>query len=63
MHYVSADTRYIGTPEETERIKQLDCLVGQEPVNGWPLIRGKEFPRLCLGGSFKAKAISRKNKV
>ena len=44
MHYVSADTRYIGTPEETERIKQLDCLVGQEPVNGWPLIRGKEFP-------------------
>lgn len=44
MHYVSADTRYIGTPEETEHIKQLDCLVGQEPVNGWPLIRGQEFP-------------------
>ena len=44
IHYVSADTRYIGTPEETERVKQLDCLVGEEPVNGWPLIRGKEFP-------------------
>lgn len=47
IHYVSAETRYIGTPEETERIKQLDCLVGPEPVNGWPLIRGREF-RGCV---------------
>ena len=44
MHYVSAETYYIGTPEETEHIKQLGCLVGPEPVNGWPLIRGREFP-------------------
>ena len=44
IHYVSAETRYIGTPEETEHIKQLGCLVGAEPVNGWPLIRGNEFP-------------------
>ncbi len=44
IHYVSADTRYIGTPEETKHIKQLGCLVGPEPVNGWPLIRGREFP-------------------
>ena len=44
IHYVSAETRYIGTPEETDRIKQLGCLVGPEPVNGWPLIRGSEFP-------------------
>ena len=48
IHYVSADTRYIGTPEETEHIKQLGCLVGPEPVNGWPLIRGRRVPRLCL---------------
>ena len=44
LHYVSADTRYIGTPEETERIKNIGCLVGPEPTNGWPLIRGREFP-------------------
>lgn len=44
IHYVSARTRYIGTPAETERIRQLDCLTGAEPVNGWPLIRGREFP-------------------
>ena len=44
IHYVSSDTRYIGTPEETERLKQRGCLVGPEPVNGWPLIRGREFP-------------------
>ena len=44
MHYVSARTRYIGTPEETEKVKQLDCLEGPEPVNGWPLVRGREFP-------------------
>ena len=44
IHYVSAETRYIGTPEETEHIKQLGCLVGPEPINGWPLIRGSEFP-------------------
>jgi phytanoyl-CoA hydroxylase len=44
IHYVSADTRYIGTPEESERIKTLDCLTGPEPTNGWPLIRGQEFP-------------------
>ena len=44
IHYVSSDTRYIGTPEETERLKERGCLVGPEPVNGWPLIRGREFP-------------------
>ena len=44
IHYVSAETRYIGTQEETEHIKQSGCLVGPEPVNGWPLIRGREFP-------------------
>ena len=44
IHYVSSGTRYIGTPEETERLKQRGCLVGPEPVNGWPLIRGREFP-------------------
>ena len=44
IHYVSAETRYIGTPEETEHLKQSGGLVGAEPVNGWPLIRGKEFP-------------------
>ena len=44
IHYVSADTRYIGTPEETAHIKTIDCLVGPEPTNGWPLIRGREFP-------------------
>ena len=44
IHYVSSDTRYIGTPEETEQLKQRGCLVGPEPVNGWPLIRGREFP-------------------
>ena len=44
IHYVSSDTRYIGTPEETESLKQRGCLVGPEPVNGWPLIRGREFP-------------------
>ena len=44
IHYVSAQTRYIGTPEETEKVKKLDCLEGPEPVNGWPLIRGREFP-------------------
>ena len=44
IHYVSAATRYIGTPKETEHLKQLGCLVGPEPVNGWPLIRGREFP-------------------
>jgi hypothetical protein len=48
LHYVSADTRYIGTPEESERIKSLDCLEGTEPVNGWPLIRGREFPHCVL---------------
>ena len=44
MHYVSAETRYIGTPEETEHLKTIGCLVGPEPTNGWPLIRGREFP-------------------
>ncbi len=44
IHYVSADTRYIGSPEETERVKTLDVLVGPEPTNGWPLVRGREFP-------------------
>ena len=44
IHYVSADTRYIGSPEETERVKDLDVLTGPEPTNGWPLIRGREFP-------------------
>ena len=44
IHYVSAETRYIGTPKETEHIKNLGCLVGPEPTNGWPLIRGREFP-------------------
>ncbi len=43
IHYVAADTRYIGTPAETEHIKEIGCLVGPEPVNGWPLIRGREF--------------------
>ena len=45
IHYVSADTRYIGSPEETEYIKEFqDCLDGPEPMNGWPLIRGRSFP-------------------
>ena len=44
IHYVSAQTRYIGTPEETEKVKKLDCLEGPEPINGWPLIRGRQFP-------------------
>lgn len=44
LHYVSAATRYIGTPEETERVKNLDCLDGPEPMGGWPLIRGRAFP-------------------
>ena len=44
IHYVSATTRYIGSPEETERVKNLDVLTGPEPTNGWPLIRGREFP-------------------
>ncbi len=44
IHYVAAETPYIGTPAETERVKQLDCLDGLEPVNGWPLIRGRQFP-------------------
>ena len=47
IHYVSADTRYIGSPEETDKVKELDILVGPEPVNGWPLIRGREFPH-CI---------------
>ena len=47
IHYVAADTRYIGTPAETEQIKEIGCLVGPEPVNGWPLIRGREFPH-CI---------------
>lgn len=47
LHYVSADTRYIGTPEETERVKNLDCLDGPEPIGGWPLIRGRAFPH-CI---------------
>ena len=47
IHYVSADTRYIGSPEETDKVKELDVLVGPEPVNGWPLIRGREFPH-CI---------------
>ena len=44
IHYVAAETPYIGTPTETEHVKQLDCLDGPEPVNGWPLIRGRQFP-------------------
>ncbi|MSP13298.1 MAG: hypothetical protein EXR62_10125 [Chloroflexi bacterium] len=44
MHYVSAETRYIGTPEEGEHLKNLDILEGPEPMNGWPLIRGHAFP-------------------
>ena len=47
LHYASAQTRYIGTPEETEHIKKLGCLTGPEPTNGWPLIRGREYPH-CL---------------
>ena len=43
LHYVSAETRYIGSPEETEKIKDLDCLEGPEPMGGWPLIRGRAF--------------------
>ena len=27
--------------------EDLDILVGPEPVNGWPLIRGREFPH-CI---------------
>lgn len=44
LHYASARTRYIGTPEETERLKTTGCLVGPEPTNGWPLIRGRQYP-------------------
>ena len=44
LHYVLADTRYIGTPEETKCIKDIGGLVGPEPTNGWPLIRGRKFP-------------------
>jgi len=44
LHYVSAETRYIGSPEESEKIKDLDCLEGSEPMGGWPLIRGRAFP-------------------
>ena len=44
VHYVSAATRYIGTPAETEHVKQMGVLVGPEPTNGWPMIRGREFP-------------------
>ncbi|NKB65752.1 MAG: hypothetical protein GKR89_01705 [Candidatus Latescibacteria bacterium] len=47
LHYASAKTRYIGTPEETARIKELGCLIGPEPVNGWPLISGREYPH-CI---------------
>ena len=47
IHYASAATRYIGTAEETERIKSIGCLEGPEPTNGWPLIRGREHPH-CI---------------
>ena len=44
LHYVSAETRYIGTPEQSQHLKDSGGLVGPEPINGWPLIRGREFP-------------------
>ena len=47
IHYASANTRYIGTPKETEQVKNIGCLEGPEPVNGWPLIRGREYPH-CI---------------
>ncbi len=47
IHYAAATTRYIGTPEETAHIKQIGCLEGPAPINGWPLIRGREYPQ-CI---------------
>ncbi len=44
LHYVSSNTRYIGSPEESQRLRESGALVGPDPVNGWPLIRGREFP-------------------
>ena len=47
IHYASATTRYIGTPDESERLKSLGCLAGPEPTNGFPLISGRRYPD-CL---------------
>lgn len=47
IHYASATTRYIGTPDESERLKSLGCLEGPEPTNGFPLISGRRYPD-CL---------------
>ena len=47
IHYASATTRYIGTPDESERLKNLGCLAGPEPTNGFPLISGRRYPD-CL---------------
>lgn len=44
MHYVAAETRYIGTPEQDEHLWKIGALERPDPRNGFPLMQGREFP-------------------
>jgi ectoine hydroxylase-related dioxygenase (phytanoyl-CoA dioxygenase family) len=44
LHFVPAETRYIGTPEDDEHLRQIGALDRPDPRNGFPLLRGREFP-------------------
>jgi ectoine hydroxylase-related dioxygenase (phytanoyl-CoA dioxygenase family) len=44
MHYVAAETRYIGKPEEDAHLWEIGALERPDPRNGFPLMQGREFP-------------------
>jgi ectoine hydroxylase-related dioxygenase (phytanoyl-CoA dioxygenase family) len=44
MHFMPAETRYIGTPEDDEHLRKIGALDRFDPRNGFPLLQGREFP-------------------
>ncbi|MDA0837948.1 MAG: phytanoyl-CoA dioxygenase family protein [Planctomycetota bacterium] len=44
LHYVAAETRYIGKPEDDEHLWKIGALEKPVGKNGFPLMRGREFP-------------------
>ncbi|MBI2193165.1 MAG: phytanoyl-CoA dioxygenase family protein [Planctomycetes bacterium] len=44
LHYVPAEARYIGTPQDDAHLWKIHATDRPDPHNGFPLVRGREFP-------------------
>lgn len=44
LHYAPAEARYIGTPQDSEHLVKIRAVDGPTPLNGFPLIHGRQFP-------------------